>query len=56
MVRAIVVITLREWINGRVEARFQKISDVLIVDRMPRNVAGKTLKIELREQYLENQK
>lgn len=47
---------LQEWINSRVEARFQKISDVLIVDQMPRNVAGKTLKSELRNQYLENQK
>ena len=47
---------LREWINSRVEARFQKVSDVLIVDQMPRNVAGKTLKNELRNQYLENQK
>ncbi|MBT8434414.1 MAG: acyl--CoA ligase, partial [Gammaproteobacteria bacterium] len=48
--------TLREWINSRVEARFQKISDVVIVDQMPRNVAGKTLKNELRENYLANQK
>jgi len=47
---------LREWINSRVEARFQKVSDVLIVNQMPRNVAGKTLKNELRENYLANQK
>ena len=47
---------LREWINSRVEARFQKISDVIIVDQMPRNVAGKTLKNELKENYLANQK
>ena len=47
---------LMEWINNRVEARFQKISAVVIVDQMPRNVAGKTLKIVLKENYLANQK
>ena len=48
--------TLMEWINNRVEARFQKISAVLILDQIPRNVAGKTLKNELKENYLANQK
>jgi acyl-CoA synthetase (AMP-forming)/AMP-acid ligase II len=48
--------TLMEWINNRVEARFQKISAVVILDQMPRNVAGKTLKNELKEIYLANQK
>ena len=47
---------LMEWINNRVEARFQKISAVVILDQMPRNVAGKTLKNELKENYLANQK
>lgn len=47
---------LMEWINSRVEARFQKISAVLILDQMPRNVAGKTLKNELKENYLANKK
>jgi long-chain acyl-CoA synthetase len=47
---------LMEWINNRVEARFQKISAVVIVDQMPRNVAGKTLKKVLKENYLANQK
>jgi acyl-CoA synthetase (AMP-forming)/AMP-acid ligase II len=47
---------LQEWINSRVEARFQKISDVVIVNQMPRNVAGKTLKNELKDNYLANQK
>jgi acyl-CoA synthetase (AMP-forming)/AMP-acid ligase II len=45
-----------EWVNNRVEARFQKISAVVIVDQMPRNVAGKTLKNVLKENYLANQK
>ncbi len=47
---------LRQWINDRVEARFQKVSDVVIVAQMPRNVAGKTLKNELKEDYLANRK
>ena len=47
---------LKQWINERVEARFQKVSDVVIVEQMPRNVAGKTLKHELKENYLANQK
>ncbi|MCP4392349.1 MAG: AMP-dependent synthetase, partial [Gammaproteobacteria bacterium] len=47
---------LKQWINDRVEARFQKVSDVFIVEQMPRNVAGKTLKHKLKENYLENQK
>ena len=45
---------LREWINQRVGARFQKVSAVFIVAQMPRNVAGKTLKNELKENYLAN--
>ena len=32
---------LRVGINARVEARFQKVADVIIVEQMPRNVAGK---------------
>jgi len=47
---------LRSWINERVEARFQKVSEVFIIEQMPRNVAGKTLKNELKENYLANQK
>ena len=47
---------LKSWINERVEARFQKVSDVYLVEQMPRNVAGKTLKNELKETYLANQK
>ncbi|MDH3447797.1 MAG: fatty acid--CoA ligase family protein, partial [Gammaproteobacteria bacterium] len=47
---------LRTWINERVEARFQKVADVIIVNEMPRNVAGKILKNDLKEYYLANQK
>jgi len=43
---------LKEWINARVEAKFQRLSDLLILDDFPRNVAGKTLKREIKESYL----
>ena len=42
---------LLEWVNQRVDARFQRIADALILDRFPRNVAGKILKRELRNNY-----
>ena len=42
---------LDEWINVRVGAKFQRVRDVMIVDDFPRNMAGKTLKRVLQEQY-----
>ena len=39
---------LIQWTNSRVDARFQRISDVIIMETFPRNVAGKILKRELR--------
>jgi acyl-CoA synthetase (AMP-forming)/AMP-acid ligase II len=42
---------LTAWINARVGAKFQRVSDVVIVDDFPRNVAGKTLKRVLQEHY-----
>jgi long-chain acyl-CoA synthetase len=42
---------LREWINERVAARFQRVSAVVLMDDFPRSTAGKTLKRELREPY-----
>lgn len=44
--------TLAEWINANVAARFQRVCEVVIHDELPRNVAGKTLKRELRERWL----
>jgi len=44
---------IRAWVNGRVEAKFQRLSDVVILSDMPRNVAGKTLKREIKARYLE---
>lgn len=42
---------LRDWINERVAARYQRVSGVVILSAFPRNAAGKTLKRELREPY-----
>lgn len=42
---------LRDWINERVAARYQRVSRVEIRDDFPRSTAGKTLKRELREPY-----
>ena len=42
---------LKEWINAQVEAKFQRVSKVVIMDDFPRNVAGKTLKREMRKLY-----
>jgi acyl-CoA synthetase (AMP-forming)/AMP-acid ligase II len=42
---------IREWVNERVEARFQKLASVIILDEFPRNAAGKTLRRELRDNY-----
>ncbi|MGD8283880.1 MAG: AMP-binding protein [Desulfobacterales bacterium] len=44
---------LRDWINERVAAKFQRVYDVAIMDEFPRNVAGKTLKRVMRESYWE---
>ena len=42
---------LREWINARVEAGYQKVSQVVIMDDFPRSAAGKTLKRVMRDEY-----
>jgi acyl-CoA synthetase (AMP-forming)/AMP-acid ligase II len=43
--------SLKDWINERVDAKFQRVTDVVMMENFPRNVAGKTLKREMREQY-----
>ncbi len=48
---AITAEALKSWINERVDAKFQRVSDVAIMDDFPRNVAGKTLKREMRMPY-----
>jgi acyl-CoA synthetase (AMP-forming)/AMP-acid ligase II len=42
---------LRGWINARVEARYQQVQEVVVVDDFPRSAAGKTLKRVMREPY-----
>lgn len=42
---------LLEWINAHVEARYQRISEVLILSDFPRSAAGKTLKRVMREEF-----
>ena len=42
---------LIEWTNKRVDAKYQRVHDVIVLDAFPRNAAGKTLKRELRERY-----
>ena len=42
------------WINQRVDAKFQRVADAVVLEAFPRNVAGKTLKRELRASYLED--
>jgi long-chain acyl-CoA synthetase len=42
---------LKGWINQRVAARYQQVSEVLILEDLPRSTAGKTLKRVLRDQY-----
>jgi acyl-coenzyme A synthetase/AMP-(fatty) acid ligase len=39
------------WTNKRVGAKFQRIKDIMFYDEFPRNVAGKTLKREMRDAY-----
>ena len=43
---------MKTWINDRVGAKFQRVSGVIIMEEFPRNVAGKTLKREMREAFI----
>ena len=43
------------WTNERVAAKFQRLAGLVILGEFPRNVAGKTLKREIRKRYLENE-
>jgi acyl-CoA synthetase (AMP-forming)/AMP-acid ligase II len=46
---------LKDWINGRVAAKFQRVSEVVVMEDFPRNVAGKILKRVMREPYWKDQ-
>jgi long-chain acyl-CoA synthetase len=44
---------LRDWINARVAAKYQRLERVIVMDAFPRSAAGKTLKRELRAPFWE---
>jgi len=46
---------LQIWVNKRVNACFHRLKAVRIMADFPRNVAGKTLKREIKKHYLEGQ-
>ena len=48
---AVTAETLKVWINERVEARYQRVHEVVIRDDFPRSAAGKTLKRVMRDEY-----
>nr|VFK37111.1 MAG: Acyl-CoA synthetase (AMP-forming)/AMP-acid ligase II [Candidatus Kentron sp. SD]VFK41200.1 MAG: Acyl-CoA synthetase (AMP-forming)/AMP-acid ligase II [Candidatus Kentron sp. SD]VFK78298.1 MAG: Acyl-CoA synthetase (AMP-forming)/AMP-acid ligase II [Candidatus Kentron sp. SD] len=48
-------VELAAWINDNVGAKFQRVREVVLMDDFPRNVAGKTLKRVMREEYLKKQ-
>lgn len=43
---------LINWTNDRVAAKYQRVFDMVVLETFPRNVAGKTLKREIRDMYL----
>lgn len=43
---------IRDWVNERVAARYQKVGAVVVLDAFPLSVAGKTLRREIRSDYL----
>jgi long-chain acyl-CoA synthetase len=43
--------TLKEWVNSRVAARYQRVDKVIILEDFPRSAAGKTLKRVLRDEF-----
>lgn len=42
---------MKQWINQHIEARYQKINKAFFLTALPRNVAGKILKAELKKEY-----
>ncbi len=43
---------LRAWVNDRVDARYQKVGDVVVLDEFPLSVSGKTLRRIIRDDYI----
>jgi len=48
---AVTSLEIKYWANQNLEARYQKIYEVIIMTELPRNAAGKILKRELRENF-----
>jgi len=46
--------SMKQWINTRVEAKYQRVSDVMLPEDFPRNVADEVLKHKLKEFYRGN--
>ena len=44
---------LVDWINDRVEARYQKVGEVIVLDEFPLSTAGKTLRRVIKADYLQ---
>jgi long-chain acyl-CoA synthetase len=42
---------LRDWINARVAAKYQRVDRVVVMQDFPRNAAGKILKREMRDPF-----
>jgi acyl-CoA synthetase (AMP-forming)/AMP-acid ligase II len=42
---------IREWVNDRVGARYQKVGRVMVYEAFPVSVAGKTLRRVMRDEY-----
>lgn len=49
--RASSSIEIQNWVNKHIDARFQKLSEIMVVAELPRNIAGKVLKHELKKRY-----
>lgn len=49
--REIAAEDLRDWINEHVDAKPQRVCNVVLMEEFPRSTAGKTLKREMREPY-----
>lgn len=44
---------IRNWINARVEAKFQRPGDLIVLNEFPRKVAGKTGRRDIKASYLQ---
>ena len=44
---------LRDWLNERVPAKFQRVREVVLREDFPTSAAGKTLRRVIRDEYLE---